>query len=377
MRLLFVIDSLGSGGAQRQLVALAAGLSSRGHSIEFFVYHPQYRHFAAQLEGMRIPIHCVSKAYRWSLGPVRALRALLQERPYDALLGFLPTPSLYCELARLRGVRPPLIISERTTYTAGSLGLRGWLQRQAHRLADHITVNSHSQRERMERIFPWMRTKITTIYNGVDLETFRPSGVMTRAKELQLLAIGALAPHKNALALIRAIAISREQSTTSCTVRWAGRIGGQSDAEFMAAQRLLGDLGLKERWHWLGERTDVPQLMQSHDALIHPSVREGLPNALCEALASGLPVLAGRISDNARLVQDGATGFLFDSTDPSDMAAAIQRLDRLSTATCVAFRRRARAYAVENLGLGAYAAKYEQLFRAVTDESGLSNGSES
>lgn len=364
MRLLFVIDSLGSGGAQRQLVALGLGLAQRGHAIEFFVYHPQHRHFAAPLEQCQIPIHSAAKVSRWSLGPVRALRQLVRTGGYDGLLAFLPTPSFYGEIAGLGLRRPPLVVSQRFTFTSGSLGFGGWLQQQAHRLADHITVNSHSQRERMERMFPWMRSKISTIYNGVDLALFRPPWqVVTHRGGLELLAIGSVLPGKNALGLIRALALNRARYGTSCIVRWAGKLGADAGAkaEFLAAERLLAEFGLRECWHWLGERADVPELLGSHDALIHPSLSEGLPNAICEALASGLPVLAGSVSDNERLVQDGVTGFVFDPTEPADIAASIRRLADLSETERARMRHAARSFAGHNLSLSRMVDSYEEL----------------
>src|SRR5690606_21739605 len=82
--------------------------------------------------------------------------------------------------------------------------------------------------------------------------------------------------------------------------------------------------GVADRWRWLGRREDVPELMRAHDALVHPAFFEGLPNAVCEALASGLPVLASRVCDHPRLVGEDR-GLLFDPGSPEDIAAALER----------------------------------------------------
>jgi glycosyltransferase involved in cell wall biosynthesis len=65
--------------------------------------------------------------------------------------------------------------------------------------------------------------------------------------------------------------------------------------------------------------------MQRHDALIHPSLYEGLPNAVCEALAAGLPVLISNVCDHPLLVVEGERGFLFDPSDPLSIAMSIER----------------------------------------------------
>src|ERR1041385_6743395 len=99
MRLLFVIDSLGSGGAQRQVVTLAEGLSHRGHSIEFFTYLSR-DFFRTRLEKAGILIHDHRKRSRFSPDVIFALRNIFRRRAYDLVLSFLEVPNFYCELAR-------------------------------------------------------------------------------------------------------------------------------------------------------------------------------------------------------------------------------------------------------------------------------------
>ncbi len=378
MRLLFVIDNLGSGGAQRQMANLALELSRRRHRIELFVYYPGYNHFAGRLHDAGIPIHSRPKRGRFSVGPLRELCALVKRHPYDAVLAFLPTPSFYAEIAHLRVRRLPLVVSERFMYTSESLSPATWVLQQAHRLADHVAVNSHHQRERMERMFPWMRGKLTTIYNGVDLARFVPqwdAGPQThnssalgspsngQSGRLRLLVLSSVVPKKNAVGFVRGFARYRELYGDTCAVRWAGVVTSDtvSQKEFAEADRLLSNLGLHDQWEWLGERKDVPELLGACDALIHPSFYEGLPNAICEALACGKPVLASAVCDHPRLVQEGVTGFLFDPGSADDIAQAIHRCRLLSVEKRLQMGRQARAYAERELSLDGCARRYEEL----------------
>ncbi len=364
MRVLFVIDCLGSGGAQRQMVNLSLGLTRCGHAVEFFVYYPEHKHFASSLQEAGIPVHCHSKRRRFSMAPLLELRRLLKTNRYDAALAFLPTPSLYAELGRIGIRRMPLVVSERSTYAGESLPAGTWLLQQAHRLAHHITVNSHSQRERMERMFPWMRGRATTIYNGVDLARFSPQWDSNgRAGPLRLLVLSSVVPRKNAAGLVRALACHRDRYGDACVVRWAGQVASDavSQTEYAEANKLLADLKLTDRWQWLGERKDIPELLRSHDAVIHPSLYEGLPNAICESLACGRPVLASDVCDHPRLVQEDVTGLLFDPTRPDQIAEAIHKCCRLSPAERMRMGQQARRYAEKELSMDAYVSRYGEL----------------
>jgi len=69
MKLLFVIDNLGSGGAQRQMINLARELKTRGHHVEFFVYYP-HDHYLPLLDEVGIPVHFHLKTFRYSIAPL-------------------------------------------------------------------------------------------------------------------------------------------------------------------------------------------------------------------------------------------------------------------------------------------------------------------
>jgi glycosyltransferase involved in cell wall biosynthesis len=177
-------------------------------------------------------------------------------------------------------------------------------------------------------------------------------------------------PKKNAIGLVRALGSYRKQFGEPCTVRWAGKVSNHASShqEYDDASGLLTELGLGDRWVWLGERSDVPQLLHNCDALIHPSFYEGLPNAICEALACGRPVLASRVCDNPRLVQEGETGFLFDPNDPQDISDAMKRFVNLAPAERRTMGQRARRFAESTLSLARYVSEYERLFERLVGQ---------
>src|SRR5262245_24087602 len=119
MRLLFVIDNLGPGGAQRQLALLACGLAARGHDVDVFVYYPQSS-FQTDLTRSGVRIHTVVKRSRFDLAPLWGLRRLLVSTAYDAAVAFMRTPSLYLLASKLTGRAVPVVSSERVAQRDGS-----------------------------------------------------------------------------------------------------------------------------------------------------------------------------------------------------------------------------------------------------------------
>lgn len=365
--LLFVIDSLGSGGAQRQMVTLARGLHQAGHRVEFFVYHAE-NFFLKELQAAGIPIHLHGKRYRFSFGPVLALRALLRARSFDILLAFLDTPSLYAELASIGVAGPRLVVSERFMFLPSGLSLQARAMQQMHRFADAITVNSHHQRDRMNARYPWMRKKTHTIYNGYDLDEFRPrpSGSVFN-HDLKLLAVASVSPKKNSLNLARAVKICAEEYRVKVVVDWIGRYDAQGEGRvaFERTAAYVQEAGIASQWRWLGERHDIPDQLANCDALVHPSYYEGLSNAICEALCCGRPVLAGHVCDHAYLVQPGIRGLLFDPSSPESIAQCIWEFYRLDPSKRSGMGRDARQFAEEHLSNQRYANAYEHLFEGL------------
>jgi glycosyltransferase involved in cell wall biosynthesis len=118
----------------------------------------------------------------------------------------------------------------------------------------------------------------------------------------------------------------------------AGRTGDVSGE----LERLRDRLGLKERVHFLGHREDVPEILASADLFVFPSFYEGLPGAVIEAMALGLPIVASDIDPVRETVEEGRNALLVKPASPDELASAIERLleDR---PTAQAFGRRSRA----------------------------------
>lgn len=332
VRVTLVIDDLGPGGAQRQLAQLAAGLRRRGHEVVVLTYR-RGDFFADALAEAGVPV--VRAPSRNRLHLAFAMRAAIRRSAPDVVLAFLPGPSALAELAGLPQRRFAVAASELVLDTSG-WSLRRALRYALHRLADAVVSNSHAQRERMLELAPALAGRASVIVNGTDTERFAPGEPPDGSApgRLRLLVPARIRPQKNPFGLLQALdLLRRERPELDITVGWYGEATtGESarNARRAAWRRALEEeivrRELGDRFRLREPAEDVVPLYHAADALCLPSFSEGVANAICEAMACGLPVLASRVSDTPRLVDDGRTGFLFDPRSPAEMADAIARL---------------------------------------------------
>lgn len=167
---------------------------------------------------------------------------------------------------------------------------------------------------------------IVTIHNGVRLDGFRKDGsARNRIRETLGLSddqpllgtVGNLYPVKGHIYLIKATAIVKKTVPDVKTVI-AGR-GELLDRLKVEVSRI----GLENNIEFLGFREDIPQLMQAMDIFILPSLSEGTPLSILEAMASQIPVVATDVGGLSEIVENGKTGFLVPSEDPESLAEKI------------------------------------------------------
>lgn len=329
MRILCLIDSLVSGGAQRQMAYLAVLLKRAGHEVRVLKYHPHdfFEPFVVS-NGVKVDA-LVGLA---PLARIRAVRRYIRDAHPDAVIAFLATPSLLAELAGLPMRRFKLIVSERNFDIQGP-GISFYRRMVFHALADWVVANSYSQTDLIRRAAPWLARKTTTILNCVDHNVFSPAGRNKPQEQgaFRFLAIASVCPRKNPVALVRAFAILRKKRMDlSWGLDWYGNkliengvpahnsAVGETEAAITAC-------GLESSFRLHDPTPAAADLYRAADAFILPSLFEGCPNVICEAFASGLPVLASRVGDIPRLVEDGVNGFLFDPRSPEDISRAIER----------------------------------------------------
>jgi sugar transferase (PEP-CTERM/EpsH1 system associated) len=267
--------------------------------------------------------------------------------------------------ARLAGV-PVVIHGEHGREAADPEG-RNRRRQQVRRLlspftTEFVTVSRDLARWLIEEVRVPAR-KVRTIYNGVDTERYAPGDRAAARRALALPpdwtvagTVGRLDLVKDQVGLIRAFAQVANEKPSVLVIAGDGPSRGQLEA-------LVGELALGDRVRLLGERDDVPLILRALDIFVLSSIGEGISNAILEAMATGLPVIATRVGGNSELVRDGLTGRLIEPRSPDALAGALATYiedPALVRAHGAAGRERAaREFGLERMH-AAYTALYRQ-----------------
>jgi glycosyltransferase involved in cell wall biosynthesis len=362
MKTLLFIDSLTAGGAQRQMTGLAKLLKSEGHQVTVVTYFnmPFYRDFLKQND---IGYECIQNSEKKILRLFFVLRFFKKFRP-GLVISYLDTPNILAIIARFFGCHYKLIVSERNT--TQKLAFREKIKFFLFRFADYIVPNSHSQARFIKTHYPHLTPKIETITNFVDTGFFKPAGINNNDGALKILMVGRIAPQKNVLKFIHAIS-DVVGSGVKVQVDWYGN-GFMSDGMsteyspyYIECIELIKSKEIENQFAFHQPVEDVRSVYQNCDVFCLPSVYEGFPNVICEAMACGKPVIAGNICDNPNIVSDGFNGFLFDPESIEEMGNAILKYNKLTPETKSQMAENSRNLALSNFSATGFVSKYLKL----------------
>jgi GalNAc-alpha-(1->4)-GalNAc-alpha-(1->3)-diNAcBac-PP-undecaprenol alpha-1,4-N-acetyl-D-galactosaminyltransferase len=319
LRIAIVASSLGCGGMERVATLLAGALGQRGHACTLMTLGPRTLDFHAVPSGVqRVSLDVVgesdstSAAVRNNVRAVRVLaRALASARP-DVVLALGDTTNVKTLIAaRIAGV--PVVVSERIDPTTVVIG-RAWsaLRRLSYSRAAAVVVQTESVRAWAERLVG--RGRVEVIGNPVDLGV-APTAVERRR---EIVAIGRLVPQKGFDVLLRAFAeVAGDHPEWRLTICGEGPARGELTA--LAAQ-----LGIADRVAMPGQVHDVRQRLRDASLFVLSSRFEGFPNALLEAMAAGIAIVATRCpSGPSEILRDCAPAILAPVDDAAALAAAI------------------------------------------------------
>ncbi|MDZ4148562.1 MAG: glycosyltransferase [Flavobacteriaceae bacterium] len=326
MKVLCVIDSLGSGGAQRQLVNLAIGFKEKGHEVSFLVYH-NINFFQGQLDEAQIQIHYVIEANY--LKRLLKIRKFLRDGNQDAVLSFLEASNFMCEIASLPYRKWKLIVGERNSNPniLKSFKLRAY--RWFHLFTDYIVANSQENINIVSKINPILsKKKLRVIYNKVDVNLFSP--VLNFKNENKLLNVIVLAGYrkqKNIEGLINGVNHLNDYYKNQLKIHWYGSAKNEyPEGETLKnAQNMLKMYNLEEIIFLHEEVKNIAEKIKQYDVVGLFSFYEGFPNTICEGMASGKPIIASAVSDVPVFIEEDINGFLCDPNDTQSIANALIR----------------------------------------------------
>lgn len=353
LRVLYLIDSLGPGGAQRQLVTLVLSLDRALVAPEVAVYHPMSR-FRPELDAAGVRVHVLEGSGGRDPRVLFALRRLLKRERFDIVHSYLRTPGTLARLAAPSSRGTAVVVSERNVDLAHSRA-RVAVERFLSSRADAMIVNAHAIAREVERLVPSWSGRTHVVPNGVDwaepTEAERIAGGEFRARhvgdaDLLLGVVARVEPQKAPDLLMDALELVPEPDIRRLRIVWVGPRIDDGLADTVDA-RLAGS-SFAGRVEFAGATKDTREVYLGIDGLILCSRWEGLPNVVLEALAHARPVVATDVGDTATLVGDGARGWLVPPDDARSLAGALVEFVRTKPAELAAMGRLGAEFVSQN-----------------------------
>ena len=339
MRILLLIDSLGPGGAQRQLVGLATFLKERGYDVIMATYHDN-RFYVDQLLTNGVPYVYLKKAER-SITRIWHIARYIRKVKPDVVISYLETPSICACVAKLFNRRFKLIVSERNT--TQRTGRNENIRFNLFRIADYVVPNAFAQEDYIKTTFPKLADKVVTIPNFVDLQHFVPPVERKRIEVPEIIIAATILASKNTVGFIDAVAKLKADGLRF-HISWYGKDATHLDY-FGQCEEKINRLGVSDYIELKEKTTAIKEKYQVANYFCLPSFYEGTPNVICEAMACGLPVACSDVCDNSRYVEEGVNGFLFNPHDSNTIYKAIKQMLSLSETEyqsyCLVSRQRA------------------------------------
>jgi glycosyltransferase involved in cell wall biosynthesis len=363
MRIVYLLTSLGMGGAERLVLALGSRMAAHGHTITILVLRsPVAEQWPTALHvkhlGMRRTPFSV-------FGGFLEARRFLRESQPDLLHSHSFHPNIVARLLR-PFISPTVVLS-----TVHNVYEGGWQRMLAYRLTDGLsrktTAVSQAAADQFVRLRAVPKRKCAVLTNGIDTTEFAPDAdrrarvreELGTGEEFVWLTAGRIAPAKDHPNLLRAFA--QVAAASSGARLW---VAGEGNAdEVSGLTRLEQELGLNGRVRWLGLRRDLPALLDAADGFVLASAWEGMPLALGEAMAMEKPVVATDVGGVRELVGDA--GIIVPAKDSDPLAAAMMHIVQTPAEDRDRLGRAARARIESLFSMDARVNEWEALYASL------------
>ena len=327
-RILCLIDTLGMGGAERQMIGLALFLKEKGYHVDLVTYydHDFYAELVDRYGLGSVTLHV--KDSKWSkLQAVK--RHIKQAGGYDWVIAYKNGPAIIGCMLKMMGAKFRLIVSERNTNQSISRGdkMKFWF----YRWADYVVPNAYAQEKFIKQNFAALSNKTVTITNFTDTDHFKPIAITPNDK-LVVMTAARVAKQKNILNYLEAIKRLKLDGYTD-------------DVHF----------------DWYG---DVQTGEEEYDVFCLPSIYEGFPNVVCEAMSCGKPIACSRVCDNPHIVQENKNGIFFNPTDVDSIYNGLKLIIEMPKEERLAWGHKSREIAETLFSKEAFVQKYIKLIES-------------
>ncbi len=312
------------GGGERIVLRLAALLPHYGYrvSILTLALHPEGEF---QVGDSPCPLYLLPLRKTYDLTAWKgafALRALIRRENIAIVQTFFESSDLWA------GFLTRVLSSAKLVWSRRDMGiLRGAKHTAAYRAMRHlphaVLAVSEQVRQHAITVDGISPARVHTVYNGLDLHAVTRLPGMRETGPIVVTTVGNIRRVKGHDLFIRAAAeVLRFFPDVQFSI--AGEV--LEPDYFQELQGLVESFGLSSHFRFLGRITDLPAHLRHADIFVLPSRSEGFSNALLEAMASGLPVIATNVGGNSEAVKTNASGIIIAREDPLAIASALQQV---------------------------------------------------
>lgn len=361
-RILFVSTSTTLGGAEKTLYALATLLDPKKHQVAGVVSLKPEGHYAKRLREQGVKVTTLAMAHTPRPADAKRLAAIIDRERPDIVHAVMYQAIQLCRMAKPRADTPfKLVSSPRVNYRSRSwwtLLVDRWLKERD----DLLIAECEASRRFLLKRLGYTPAKVVTIRNGVELAGWPPSKIDRQKKRMELRlsagdvligAIGRLDKQKGFETLIEAMS-RMKGSPLRCAILGEG-------PERTRLEALVRKHHLEKSVWLLGEKGEIPSWLAAFDLYCLPSLWEGLPNSLLEAMSLGLPVIASAVDGIPEAVLDGKDGILVPPDRPTALAKILRTLVD-DPARRLALGKEAQATIAERFTLRRMLAEYEAAY---------------
>ena len=366
MKILFVIDSLLFGGAERQFVELIKGLWEQRHGYEIHVVclDKVIDGYTDILTARGIVIHYFCRAYRYDIRPVFSIYQYINENQIDIVHAFLNLGVLFGLIAAKLAGKPVVCSAIRDAKD------HDFMQKIEKRIAacfaDIFVANSKAGfTNRFRRLRPHFRV----VYNGADFSRFDDIEDKRTILKNEL----GLSDFQNIIGMVASLTERKDHETLLNAAPKVLKVFPQTCFLFVGdgpkreeLTERVRQLGLHHNVLFLGFRGDVDKIYQIFDIFVlltNSDVHlEGISNAIMEAMALGVPVVASEGGGTNEIVKNNINGVLVPPKNPTKTAKAIVSLIS-NKDKAKHFSSTAKKFVREKFNLQEYVEKYENIYR--------------
>lgn len=323
-KILLITEGLGSGGAERQITGLAVMLTKVGYPCRLITY-VENQFYEPYLRENEVDYELVKELWNKKSRVLKAARYIRKYNP-DVVISYLPSVNMAMCLAKPFH-RAKLIVSERNNNAC--VIRRDKIQFNLYRFADAIVPNSNSQGNFIRKNFSFLSEKVHPIINFVDVERFKPVESKPDNDKIRIITVARYTQQKNVLAYLKAVKQVKDKGLNVHFDWYGSKTFNKSYFEQILGEYEMLDISDYLTLH--DPSQSIEQEYQKSDAFLLPSLYEGYPNVVVEAMACGLPIVCSNTYENPFIVKEGTNGFLFNPERVDEMVTAIEKMVHLSS----------------------------------------------